>query len=153
MVMQKMIPSMKASMANIRPPKIIQRMFSSVDGAPPPRRTSFLKGKKATDANLKHCLPMGIPTIVMHHSAPTKTQPRPKGSPPNMNQIILPNVFIVCLSVVAQVDGMKWVTFCRLARKVAYPIIAGRLSFGKMISTYGTITESETCRTLLLSTC
>lgn len=90
MVIHKIHPSIADSMAKRRPPKIIQRILSKTDPAPPPNCTSFPNGKKARPANLKHCIPMGIPTMVMHHTTPTSTQLRPCHMPPNRNHSAFP---------------------------------------------------------------
>lgn len=52
------------------PKKIIQIILANRDGTPPPYSISFPNGANANDANLKHCLPYGIPTIVIHHNTP-----------------------------------------------------------------------------------
>ena len=83
-------PINAASAASSKPLAISQRIFSSIVPAPPPYRTSFPKGKKLSCANLKHCMPTGIPTMVMHQSTPAKTQPSPSQIPPNRNQIKFP---------------------------------------------------------------
>ena len=51
-------------------------------------------GIKESLAILKNCLPNGIPTIVIHHMHPAKTQAKPPSNPPNINQRILPIVLM-----------------------------------------------------------
>ena len=51
-------------------------------------------GIKESLAILKNCLPNGIPTIVIHHMDPAKTQAKPPSNPPNINQRILPIVLM-----------------------------------------------------------
>ena len=48
------------------------------------------EGEKASLANLKHCIPIGIPTMVRHQSTPVSSQPSPMMHPPNKNQMIFP---------------------------------------------------------------
>lgn len=72
------------------PDTISHTMFSSKLPAPPPNSTSFPNGKNESEANLKHCSPTGIPTIVTHHSMPETIQHRPAIQPPNTNHKIFP---------------------------------------------------------------
>ena len=51
-------------------------------------------GIKESLAILKNCLPNGIPTIVIPHMHPAKTQAKPPSNPPNINQRILPIVLM-----------------------------------------------------------
>ena len=51
-------------------------------------------GMKESLAILKNCFPNGIPTIVIHHIHPAKTQAKPPSNPPNINQRILPIVLM-----------------------------------------------------------
>lgn len=83
-------PSTAASTAMGIPLKINQKILQTTETALPPNSTSLPNGKNASFANLKHCFPMGIPTIVMHQSTPAATQLRPVHSPPNRNQRIFP---------------------------------------------------------------
>ena len=89
-----MHPNIAFSIAIGIPKKIIQMMLANRDGTPPPYSISFPKGAKARLANLKHCSPTGIPTMVTHHSSPTSVQPSPIQSPPNKNHTRLPKNFI-----------------------------------------------------------
>lgn len=61
---------------------------------PPPYSTSFPKGKKASLANLKHCVPTGMPTIVIHQSMPYTANTNPATIPPSKNQSKFPISFI-----------------------------------------------------------
>ena len=94
-VTQNSSPCSAQAAASSKPPKISHSRLSSSEGAPPAYRMTFPKGKKARRANLKHCTPIGIPTIVIHHSSPTKSQPSPIHNPPNKNQRIFPKNFIL----------------------------------------------------------
>ena len=67
-----------------------QSIFAMSDGAPPPYFTSFPNGAKDREANLKHCRPMGIPTIVMHHKSPAKHHNKACHIPPHNIQTMLP---------------------------------------------------------------
>ena len=89
-VMQRITPITADSIANGIPDTSNQIIFSNSDPAPPPYTTSLPKGKKLIPANLKHCIPTGIPIIVIHHKQPTKAQLSPPTKPPNINHKILP---------------------------------------------------------------
>lgn len=91
MVIQSRPPHIRCSSASGIPETSIQIIFSSNDTAPPPYSTSFLNGKKLTDASLKHCLPIGMPTIVRHQIQPARSQLSPLNTPPNINHKKLPN--------------------------------------------------------------
>ena len=54
-----------------------------------------LQKEKAREANLKHCLPIGKPIIVIHHITPEKNQQIPCHNPPHKNQIIFPRQPII----------------------------------------------------------
>jgi hypothetical protein len=69
-------------------------MLARVDTAPPPDTIVFLKGKNDTDANLKHCLPIGIPMIVRHQMIPDRIQAMPLKKPPKTNHRMFPKDFI-----------------------------------------------------------
>ena len=60
------------------------------DPAPPPYSTSLPNGKNASPAILKHWVPTGMPTIVMHHSSPTRHQLTPCQNPAKTNHSMLP---------------------------------------------------------------
>ena len=71
-----------------------QTMLASRLTAPPPYTTSFPNGKNARLANLKHCRPIGIPMIVMHHRQPDNTHASPLKSPPQTNQSMFPSMLM-----------------------------------------------------------
>ena len=73
---------------------ISQTMLASRLTAPPPYTTSFPNGKNARLANLKHCSPIGIPMIVMHHRQPDNTHASPLKSPPQTNQSMFPSMLM-----------------------------------------------------------
>ena len=50
----------------------------------------FSKGKKLSAANLKHCIPTGIPTTVIHQRQPARHQLSPLTAPPNTNHNTFP---------------------------------------------------------------
>ena len=77
------------------PDTISQIIFAIKLTAPPPYTTSFPNGKNAKPANLKHCKPIGIPIIEMHHRQPAKTHDNPLNNPPHINQSIFPNMLDV----------------------------------------------------------
>ena len=56
--------------------------------------TVFPNGKSDSFAILKHCLPNGIPIMVMHQIMPRKNQDNAEKKPVNKNQRLLPIVFI-----------------------------------------------------------
>ncbi len=76
------------------PDIISQIIFAIKLTAPPPYTTSFPNGKNAKPANLKHCKPIGIPIMEMHHRQPAKTHDNPLNKPPHINQSIFPNMLI-----------------------------------------------------------
>ena len=76
---------MACSAASGSPETISHMIFTSSETGPPPYLTSFPKGKKLSDANLKHCIPMGIPIMVMHQRQPARHQLRPLSAPPKIN--------------------------------------------------------------------
>src|SRR5699024_621526 len=85
MVTHSAQPSMACSAASGSPETISQMIFTSSETGPPPYRTSFPKGKKLSDANLKHCIPMGIPIMVIHQRQPARHQLGPLSAPPKIN--------------------------------------------------------------------
>lgn len=95
MVQHNKTPFMAADRAKGIPLMISHKIFARRDNVPPPYSTSFPKGKNARDANLKHCVPMGMPTIVMHHKSPAAIQQIPCHIPPHKNHIKLPKQPIV----------------------------------------------------------
>ena len=84
-------PIRKLPSAIHQPFTMNQITFTRKETAPPPYSILLPNGQNDIAANLKHCRPYGIPTTVMHHNAPDKTQAIPLINPPNMNQQILPN--------------------------------------------------------------
>ena len=82
--------------------------------APPPYTTSFPNGKNAKPANLKHCKPIGIPIMEMHHRQPAKTHDSPLNNPPHINQSIFPNmlisIFLLYLSIYSIVNWCSYPT-------------------------------------------
>lgn len=61
---------------------------------PPPYTTSFPNGKNANPANLKHCRPIGIPMMDMHHRQPAAIHDSPLNNPPHINQSMFPNTLM-----------------------------------------------------------
>ena len=84
-VMKKTPPITRCSIANGIPDTSSQITFRKREPAPPPYCTSFPNGKKLSCANLKHCIPTGIPMIVMHQRHPARHQLNPVNAPPNTN--------------------------------------------------------------------
>ena len=82
-------------------------MFITVDRQPVFEDVSVIltpKGAKPTIANLKHCMPKGIPTIVKHKTSPPKIYWKKIKIPPKIIQMILPMKLMVlrygnCLNV------------------------------------------------------
>lgn len=96
-VMHRRRPNIADSMARGIPATNNQMIFKSKEPAPPPYTTSFPKGKKHRPANLKHCVPMGIPIMVIQNNTPTRSQLNPLINPPHINHIILPKHPIIRL--------------------------------------------------------
>ena len=57
MVIHHMQPKIKFSSAIGIPKKMIHMILAKTDGTPPPYSISLPNGAKASEANLKHCLP------------------------------------------------------------------------------------------------
>ncbi len=57
--------------------------------------TFFPNGISDNFANLKHCIPSGIPTTVMHRISPAKHHNSPVTSPPKINHKMFPISFII----------------------------------------------------------
>lgn len=75
------------------PPKISQMIFMMVDKQPIFDEVSVIltpKGAKPTIANLKHCIPNGMPTIVKHKTNPPKIYWKKINIPPKIIQMMLP---------------------------------------------------------------
>ena len=94
MVMHHTHPIAKFPRAIHQPLSRNQITFTINETAPPPYSILLPNGQKDKPANLKHCRPYGMPTMVMHHNAPDNTQAMPLIKPPKMNQQILPNNLI-----------------------------------------------------------
>lgn len=95
MVQHSNTPFSSAASANGIPLKSIQNKLAIKDIVPLPYCTSLPKGQKAREANLKHCRPMGIPIIVIHHKMPARIHERPCHNPPHKNQMIFPKQPII----------------------------------------------------------
>lgn len=75
------------------PPKISQMIFIMVDRQPIFDEVSVIltpKGAKPTMANLKHCIPNGMPTMVKHKTNPPKIYWKKINIPPKIIQMMLP---------------------------------------------------------------
>lgn len=64
------------------------------ENTPFPYTTSLPNGQNASVANLKHCIPTGIPTMVIHQIHPAKIHDSPPSRPPKRNHRILPKNLI-----------------------------------------------------------
>ena len=67
-------------------------IFMMVDRQPTFEEVSVIltpKGAKPTIANLKHCMPNGMPTIVKHKTNPPKIYWKKINIPPKIIQIML----------------------------------------------------------------
>ena len=107
MVTQSKRPNAAFSIAIGSPVKMIQKMLATVLAAEPSSVISFPNGAKVSLANLKHCLPKGIPIIVIHHKSPAKAQLRLLTSPPQMIHKMFPRVFILHLHDYALSDNTR----------------------------------------------
>ena len=96
--MHKIHPQTTSAIAIGIPVKSSQNIFAIRLIAPPPYVTSLPNGKNASPANLKHCKPIGIPMIVMHHQIPAITHESPAAKPPNINHKIFPSIPISLFS-------------------------------------------------------
>lgn len=105
MVQHNKMPFNAAPTANGIPLMISHKRFASMEIVPPPYRISFPNGKNAKEANLKHCVPIGIPTMVIHHRIPAIVQPSPCHNPPHKNHMIFPKhpIIILLLSSTLQI--------------------------------------------------
>ena len=90
MVTQNKQPRITASNAKKMPLNISHKILHSIEPAPPPYTISFPNGKNAKPANLKHCTPIGIPTMVRHHTTPDNAQLIPIAAPPKINHNAFP---------------------------------------------------------------
>lgn len=80
------------------PPQQIQIMFIIVDKQPVFDDVSDIltpKGAKPTIANLKHCMPKGIPTMVRQRIKPPIMYSKKIKMPPKIIQTMLPKKFIM----------------------------------------------------------
>ena len=73
-VIQRRRPNTADSIASGIPDTNIQIIFNNKEPDAPPYSTSFPNGKKTSFANLKHCIPIGIPIIVIDHKSPKITK-------------------------------------------------------------------------------
>ena len=97
-VMHRIHPQTASAIAIGIPVRSSQNIFAIRLIAPPPYVTSLPNGKNASPANLKHCKPIGIPMIVMHHPIPAITHESPAAKPPNINHKIFPSIPISLFS-------------------------------------------------------
>ena len=98
-IVQHKITPMNAFPTAMGIPDIIsQIIFASRLTAPPPYMTSFPNGQKDSPANLKHCNPIGIPMIVIHHMQPAAIHASPLRNPPQINHNTFPRNLIIVLS-------------------------------------------------------
>ena len=95
-VQQRISPTSAFPTAIGIPDTISQITFASRLTVPPPYMTSFPNGQKDSPANLKHCRPIGIPMIVMHHKQPAAIHASPLRNPPQINHNIFPRNLIIC---------------------------------------------------------
>ena len=83
-VTHKMHPIIAFVIASSIPDMHIHRIFKRNETAPPSSTISFPKGFKEIDESLKHWIPTGIPTTVMHHKIPASHHPIALKSPPKI---------------------------------------------------------------------
>lgn len=98
MVIQNNKPKNKCVSTIQKPPKISQITFIIVERQPVFEEVSVIlnpKGASPTTANLKHCMPKGIPTMVRHRISPPKMYWKKINIPPKMIQIMLPIKFML----------------------------------------------------------
>ena len=89
------MPDITDVIAKFIPPNNIHKIFKILEPEDELKTTSFPNGQIIKPANLKHCLPIGIPIIVIHQNTPTRNQLTPNISPAKINHNILPNVLII----------------------------------------------------------
>ena len=65
------------------------KTFTRNDTAPPELTTSLPNGMRARRATLKHCMPTGMPTMLMHQSTPKSAHPNASHTPASTNQMML----------------------------------------------------------------
>ena len=98
-VQQRTRPVTACSIAIGTPVRIIHRIFMIKELVLIPYCTSLPNGHAESDANLKHWMPYGIPTIVIHHNRPITNQDNPVHHPPKINQIIFAKKLISILLI------------------------------------------------------
>ena len=99
MVIHSSMPKNRCVSAIHKPPNINQMIFITVDRQPVFEDVSVIltpNGARPTKANLKHCIPNGIPTMVKHKIRPPIIYSKNINIPPKMIQIILPIKFMLC---------------------------------------------------------
>jgi hypothetical protein len=102
MVMQSRIPKNKWVRAIQKPPQKIQIRFMMVERQPVFDEVSVIltpKGARPTMANLKHCIPKGIPTMVRQRIRPPIMYSKKIKIPPKIIQMILPKKFMLFFKV------------------------------------------------------
>lgn len=97
--MHKIIPHITLYMAMGIPVINIQNILAIILNVPSPYTTSFPNGHIDSFENLKHCFPIGMPIIVIHHSRPARNQIMPSTNPPHRSHIRFPIVFNIITSI------------------------------------------------------
>lgn len=92
MVKHKTIPTPTSSNAKGTPPNISHNTLSNSDPLLRVNSISFPNGAAETLANLKHCRPTGMPTIVIDQRMPNNPQLRKDMNPPKINQAMFPSI-------------------------------------------------------------
>lgn len=118
MVIHMMHPHNRECSAIGIPKKMAQMIFSKKLPSPPPYVTSFPNGKSASPANLKHCMPTGIPTMVMHQIHPAIKYPSALTRPPQSIHIIFPR----------QPIKFSFLSYTNLRREYTFFVRKSRLS-------------------------
>lgn len=80
------------------PPQMIQMRLHNAGRQPVicvSLTTRLPKGINTSPANLKHCKPHGMPTMVIHKRNPPIIYPNAANKPPNISQMRLPNKFMI----------------------------------------------------------
>lgn len=102
MVRHNKIPKTRCVKTTQMPPKISQMIFIRVDKQPVLLAVSVIltpNGARPTKANLKHCKPNGIPTMVRQRINPPSIYSRKIKNPPKTIQMRLPIKFILLFIV------------------------------------------------------
>lgn len=97
-VIHNRMPKNRCVSAIQKPPNISQMIFIMVDKQPVLEEVSVIltpKGARPTNANLKHCSPNGIPTIVRQRIRPPIIYSKKMNIPPKIIQIMLPIKFML----------------------------------------------------------